>query len=50
MVHVLSLGVVSLLDALLLMVDTRRGEMVVALSLRGTTDHVFPLVVLIVLQ
>ena len=42
LVHVLSLSMVSLLDALLLMVNTRQGEMVAALSLRVATDHVFP--------
>ena len=42
MVGALVLCMVSLLDALLLMVNTRQGEMVAALSLRGATDHVFP--------
>ena len=50
LVHTLSIAVVSSLDALLLMVDMRLGEMVVALSLRGTMDDVFPLVVLVVLR
>ena len=35
---------------LLLMVDMRLGEIVTALSLRGTTDHVFPLVMLVALR
>jgi hypothetical protein len=51
-VHVmgmLSLAVVCLLDVLHLVINTSLGE-VAALSLRGTTDHVFPFVVLVLLQ
>jgi hypothetical protein len=41
--------VVVLLDADLLILNTGLGEMIAALGSRGTTDHVFPLVVLILL-
>jgi hypothetical protein len=44
-----SLQVVSLLDVLHLVVNTRLEE-VVALSLRGATDHAFPIVVVVLLQ
>jgi hypothetical protein len=40
---------VVLLDAPLLVLSTGLGEMIAALGSRGTTDHVFPLVVLILL-
>jgi hypothetical protein len=45
----LSLAVVCLLDVLHLLINTGLGE-VTALSLRGVTDHVFPFVVLLLLQ
>jgi hypothetical protein len=48
LVGVLSLMMLSLLDALHLVVDTSSGE-VTALGLRGAMDHVFPLVVLVFL-
>jgi hypothetical protein len=51
-VHVmgmLSLVVACLLDVLHLMINTSLGE-VAALSLRGAADHVFPFVVLVLLQ
>jgi hypothetical protein len=41
--------VVVLLDVLLLVLSTGSGEMITALGSRGTTDHVFPLVVLVLL-
>jgi hypothetical protein len=41
--------VVVLLDVLLLVLNTSLGEMITALGSRGTTDHVFPLVVLVLL-
>jgi hypothetical protein len=41
--------VVVLLDVLLLILNTGLGEMITALGSRGTTDHVFPLVVLVLL-
>jgi hypothetical protein len=41
--------VVVLLDVLLLVLNTGLGEMIAALGFRGTTDHVFPLVVLVLL-
>jgi hypothetical protein len=41
--------VVVLLDVLLLVLNTGLGEMIAALGSRGTTDHVFPLVVLVLL-
>jgi hypothetical protein len=41
--------VVVLLDVLLLVLNTGLGEMTAALGSRGTTDHVFPLVVLVLL-
>jgi hypothetical protein len=44
-----SLVVVCLLDVLHLMNNTSLGE-VAALSLRGATNHVFPFVVLVLLQ
>jgi hypothetical protein len=44
-----SLQVVSLLDVLHLVINTSLGE-VAALSLRGATDHAFPIMVAIVLQ
>jgi hypothetical protein len=53
MVYVLVRGlvglVVVLLDVPLLVLNTGLGEMITALGSRGTTDHVFPLVVLILL-
>jgi hypothetical protein len=49
LVGVLSLVVLRLLDALHLVVDMSSGE-VVALGLREATDHVFPFVVLVLLQ
>jgi hypothetical protein len=52
MVHVmgmLSLAVVCLLDVLHLVINTSLGE-VAALSLRGTADHVFSFMVLVLLQ
>jgi hypothetical protein len=39
--------VVVLLDVLLLVLNTGLGEMIAALGSRGTTDRVFPLVVLV---
>jgi hypothetical protein len=39
--------VVVLLDVPLLVLNTGLGEMMTALGSRGTTDHVFPLVVLV---
>jgi hypothetical protein len=51
-VHVmgmLSLVVVYLLDVLHIVINTSLGE-VAALSLRGTTNHVFTFVVLVLLQ
>jgi hypothetical protein len=39
--------VVVLLDVPLLVLNTGLGEMIAALGSRGTTDHVFPLVVLV---
>jgi hypothetical protein len=44
-----SLQVVSLLDVLHLMINTSLGG-VAALSLRGATDHAFPIVVVVLLQ
>jgi hypothetical protein len=41
--------VVGLLDVPLLILDTGLGEMIAALGSRGTMDHVFPLVVLVLL-
>jgi hypothetical protein len=41
--------VVVLMDVLLLVLNTGLGEMIAALGSRGTTDHVFPLVVLVLL-
>jgi TctA family transporter len=41
--------VVDLLDVPLLVLNTGIGEMITALGSRGTTDHVFPLVVLVLL-
>jgi hypothetical protein len=41
--------VVVLLDAPLLILNTGLGEMIAALGSRGTMDHVFPLVVLVLL-
>jgi hypothetical protein len=41
--------VVVLLDVPLLVLNTGLGEMIPALGSRGTTDHVFPLVVLVLL-
>jgi hypothetical protein len=41
--------VVVLLDVLLLILNTGQGEMIIALGSKGTTDHVFPLVVLLLL-
>jgi hypothetical protein len=53
MVYVLVRGlvglVVVLLDVPLLVLNTRLGEMIAALGSRGTTDHIFPLVVLALL-
>jgi hypothetical protein len=42
--------VVVLLDVLLLVLNTGLEEMITALGSRGTTDHVFPLVVLVFRQ
>jgi hypothetical protein len=42
--------VVVLLDVPLLVLNTGLGEMIAALGSRGTTDHVFPLVVLVLLS
>jgi hypothetical protein len=44
-----SLQVVSLLDVLHLVINTSLGE-VAALSLRGATNHAFPIMVVILLQ
>jgi hypothetical protein len=41
--------VVALLDVSLLVLNTGLWEMIAALGSRGTTDHVFPLVVLVLL-
>jgi hypothetical protein len=41
--------VVALLDVLPLVLSMGSGEMIAALGSRGTTDHVFPLVVLVLL-
>jgi hypothetical protein len=41
--------VVVLLDVPLLVLNTGLGEMIAALGYRGTTDHVFPLAVLVLL-
>jgi hypothetical protein len=41
--------VVALLDVPLLVLNTGLGEMIAALGSRGTTDHVFSLVVLVLL-
>jgi hypothetical protein len=41
--------VVVLLDVPLLVLNTSLGEMIAALGSRGTTDHVFPLVVFVLL-
>jgi hypothetical protein len=41
--------VVVLLDVPLLVLSTGLGEMITASGSRGTTDHVFPLVVLVLL-
>jgi hypothetical protein len=41
--------VVVLLDVPLLVLNTGLGEMITVLGSRGTTDHVFPLVVLVLL-
>jgi hypothetical protein len=41
--------VVVLLDVPLLVLNTGLGEMIAALGSRETTDHVFPLVVLVLL-
>jgi hypothetical protein len=49
-VGVLGLGMVSLLDVLLLVVNTSMGGMITALGPRGATDHSLPFVVRIVLQ
>jgi hypothetical protein len=49
LVGVLSLVVLSLLDALHLVVDSSLGE-VATLALRGATDHIFPFAVLALLQ
>jgi hypothetical protein len=53
MVCVLERGLVRLvvvsLDVPLLVLNTGLGEMIAALGSRGTTDHVFPLVVLVLL-
>jgi hypothetical protein len=40
---------VVLLDVPLLVLNTGLGEMIAALGSRGSTDHVFPLVVLVLL-
>jgi hypothetical protein len=45
----LSLVVVCLLDGLHLVVNTSLGDLIV-LSLRWAMDHVFPLVMLVLLQ
>jgi hypothetical protein len=53
MVCVLVRGLVGLVVVLLhfplLVLNTGLGEMIAALGSRGTTDHVFPLVVLVLL-
>jgi hypothetical protein len=53
MVCVLVRGLVGLmvvlLDVLLLILNTGLGEMIAALGSRGTTDHVSPVVVLVLL-
>jgi hypothetical protein len=49
MADTLSLVVLSLLDVLHLVINTSLGE-VTALSLRGTTDHAFLFVGLVLLQ
>jgi hypothetical protein len=49
MVGTLSLVVLSLLDVLHLVINTSLGEVIV-LSLRGTIDHTFSFVVLVLLQ
>jgi hypothetical protein len=41
--------VVVLLDVPLLVLNTGLGEMIATLGFRGTTDHVFPFVVLVLL-
>jgi hypothetical protein len=41
--------VVVLLDVPLLVFNTGLGEMIAALGSRGTTDHAFPLMVLVLL-
>jgi sulfopyruvate decarboxylase TPP-binding subunit len=41
--------VVVLLDVPLLVLNTGLGEMIAALGSRETTDHIFPLVVLVLL-
>jgi hypothetical protein len=41
--------VVVLLDVPLLVLNTGLGEMITAFGSKGTTDHVFPLVVLVIL-
>ena len=48
-VGALVLHVVIQLVILLLVIDMRLGGTIVALSLKGTTDHVFSLVVVVVL-
>jgi hypothetical protein len=54
MVRVLVRGlvglVVVLLDVPLPVLNTGLGEMITTLGSRGTTDHVFPLVVLVLLS
>jgi hypothetical protein len=42
--------VVVLLDVRLLVLNTGLGEMITALGSGGTTDHIFPLVVLVLLS
>jgi hypothetical protein len=44
-----SLQMVSLLDVLHLLINTSLGE-VAALSLKGATDHAFPIMVVVLLQ
>jgi hypothetical protein len=41
--------VVVLMDVPLLVLNTGLGEMITALGSKGTTDHIFPLVVLVLL-
>jgi hypothetical protein len=41
--------VVALLDVPLLVLNKGLGEMIAALGSRGTTDHVFPLMLLVLL-